>query len=175
MKTLITLLVATVLAVPVLSAETNKVTLPETAKATATWISKLDVATVGALKTEEINGESQWGAGVDAGVGLNKFVSLHASALTYEGDDEWRGGAIDEASLGVQASLSRFSTESFLPYVAANGVRSFGDSEDWAISLGLGAKLQYNEHFAVGGDYSIRAWFDGPEDSLARLYLQYSF
>lgn len=186
-KTIITLTAVAFLAFPVLAADMKRTpSLKDTpnaepskdkatAKSTATWISKIDVAVGGAVKTEEIDGESQFGTLVDVGVGVNKFVSIHASALTYEGDDEWRGGSIDEVSLGVQASLSRFSTESFLPYVIANGVRSFGDSEDWAISLGLGAKIQFNDYLALGGDYNLRAWFNGPEDSLARLYLQYSF
>jgi hypothetical protein len=152
----------------------QKAGVTNNATETATWISRLSAAQVGALKTQELTGESQWGAGADVGVGLNKFVSLHASVLSFEGEDEWRGGVIDEASLGIQASLSRFSTESFLPYVVAGGVRSF-DAEDWAMSIGIGALIQYNNRISIGGDYSVRAWFNEPEDSLARIYLQYSF
>jgi hypothetical protein len=193
MKIISTIAIA-VLASSAIAAETNKSPVPTTepnkaqqnyekrvdkkeratSKSTATWISKLDVATVGVLKTQELDSRSQWGTGVDVGVGLNTFVALHASLLTYEGYDEWRGGSIDEVSLGIQASLSRFSTESFLPYVIAGGVHSF-EPDDFGLSLGAGAKVQFNEYWAIGGDYSVRAWFNGPEDGLARLYLQYSF
>src|SRR5262245_35239574 len=79
------------------------------AKAKAKWIDSISVDTVGALKTEEINNESQWGAGVDVGVGINKYVTLHAVSLAYESDNEWRGGAVDESGLLVEAKLTRFS------------------------------------------------------------------
>ncbi len=144
------------------------------AKATASWISAISVAPVGALKTAEINGESQWGAGVDVGLTLNKFVSLHVVNLAYESDNEWRGGTVDETAVNVEAKLSKFSTESFSPYFIGGGVRSW-EHEDWGFTAGLGVKLQFTKNFSLGGDYSLRAWFDGPEDSLARGYLQLTF
>lgn len=144
------------------------------AKTTATWISSLSVAPVGALKTAEITGSSQWGAGVDVGIGLNKFVSLHVVNLAYESDNLWGGEAIDETAVNVEAKLSRFSTESFAPYFLGGVIHSW-ERDDWGFSAGLGAKIQFNKHLALGADYSVRAFFDDPEDSLARVFLQGSF
>ena len=142
------------------------------AKSTASFIDSITVAPVAVLKTEGLDGASTFGAGVDLGVGINKFVSIHGTAVAFE---DWRGGAIDEASIYGKASFARFAKEAFTLYGIGGVVYDFG-GEEVAMSLGAGAELKINKHVALAADYSLRAWFsDREKDSLARALVNISF
>ena len=130
MKTIITIL-AMAAAITV-SAADNK---------SASWLSSVTVAPVGAIKTADITGASQWGAGLDLGANVNPFVSLHVVNLSFEGpgqsslydkktkenisagQDAWGGRLVDETDLLVKAKIARFSTESFSVYAIGGGLR----------------------------------------------------
>ena len=138
----------------------------------ASILDEITVAPVAALKTEGITGTSTFGAGLDLGYNINKFVSIHASSLAFE---DWRGGAIDETSLYGKANFVKFAKESLQLYGIGGFVRDWSD-EAWATSVGLGAELKLSKNIAVGADYSIRAWFSEREkDSLARALVSISF
>lgn len=138
----------------------------------ASILDEITVAPVAALKTENITGTSTFGAGLDLGYNVNKFVSIHASSLAFE---DWRGGVVDETEVFGKANFVRFAGEAVQLYGKGGFVRDWGD-EAWATSVGLGAELKLSKNIAVGADYSIRAWFSEREkDSLARALVSISF
>lgn len=142
------------------------------AKSTASFIDSITVAPVAALKTEGLDGASTFGAGVDLGVGINKFVSIHGTAIAFE---DWRGGAVDESEIYGKATFARFANEAFTLYGKGGVVYDFG-GEELATSLGAGAELKINKRLALAADYSVRAWFsDREKDSLARALISISF
>jgi hypothetical protein len=140
---------------------------------TESFLANLSVSPVVVIRSADVGGDSDLGAGLDIGYEVNKFVSVHVVNLTYE-DHNWHTGAIDDTAFNVEAKLSKFSTEKFTPYAIGGAVRSWSN-EDWAFSAGLGAKLRFSKYVSAGADYSLRAWFDSEEDSLARAYVQISF
>jgi opacity protein-like surface antigen len=138
----------------------------------ASILDEITVAPVAALKTENITGQSTFGAGLDIGYDINKFVSIHSTSLAFE---DWRGGVVDETSLYAKANFVRFAKESFQLYGIGGFVRDWGD-EAFATSVGLGAELKLSENLSIDADYSIRAWFsEREEDSLARVMISFSF
>ena len=139
----------------------------------AEWISKISVSPLGAIRGAEITGRNDWGFGLDLGVPINRYASLHLVNLAYE-DHDWRTSAIDDTALNLEYQFKGFSTDSFSPYATFGSVHSWSQ-DDWGFSFGLGAKFKFNEYFSAGADYSLRAWFDTEEDSLARFYLQISY
>lgn len=141
--------------------------------ATARWIDSITVAPVGVVRWNDLAGSPDYGAGVDLGVRVNKFVSIHVQNLAYETCD-WGGSAIDETALLVQADITRFSNESFTPYFLGGGVRDW-DREDWGFQAGLGARINFNKRVSLGADYSLRAFFNHEKDGQLRGYLQASF
>lgn len=157
--------------------------------ATATWINSLSFAPVGAIRTVDLNGESEWGMGLDVGVAVNPFVSLHVVNLAFEGPGHsrtsdtseggtshsrttgphsWGGTAIDETDLLVKAVISPFSTEKLSVYALAGGVHTWGDNQRWGLSAGGGLSYNFNATFSLAGDYSVRM-FHEPDDSGSSL------
>lgn len=165
----------------------NKAAAPAPAvKATTTeksarWIDSITVAPVGALKTADLDGPSQWGAGFLIGANVNPFVAIQVRALSFEGEgkstserktdkgfgpvttgeDDWGGRLIDEISILVPARISRFSSESFSLLVIPSGNYDL-NNDDYGIGVGLGAELAFNKTFSLSVDYSVRAWFHKP-------------
>jgi hypothetical protein len=135
-------------------------------------LDEITVAPVAALKSEGITGRSTFGAGLDLGYDVNKFVSIHGTALAFE---DWRGGVVDESELYGQASFVRFAGEVLTLYGKGGFVRDWND-EAWATSVGLGVGLRLSKSVSLDADYSIRAWFsDREKDSLARALISVSF
>lgn len=134
---------------------------------TAAYLSEVYVAPVAALRTLEMNKESAFGVGADLGFGVNHFVSAHGAIYGYE-DNHWRGSAIDEAEGYGRANFIRYRKETFVFY----GKGGFGytfDVSEFFIGVGAGLELRFGDNFSVGGDYTVRAHFDSPFDSLARV------
>lgn len=140
----------------------------------ARFVDSFTAAPVVAIQTAGITGESQLGAGVDLGVGVNKYVSLHVTALTLESED-WKSGVVDESEAYAKARFVSYAKEAFLLYGKGGAVRQW-TQDDWGFGVGLGAELALNKHVSIASDYTIRAWFNGSEkDSLARLLVNFSF
>jgi len=138
------------------------------------WIDSITVAPVAAIQTEGINGASTFGAGADLGVGINKHVSIHVAGYGYE-TDSWGGGAVDELEAYVKANLASFSKQ--VVVVTAKGGAVWDTLlDDYAMSVGAGVDLNINKRFALGADYSVRAWFnERDKDSLLRFFGQVKF
>lgn len=140
----------------------------------ASILDEITVAPVAAIKSEGITGASTFGAGLDLGVGINKFVSIHAASLAFE-SDSWRSSTIDESEIYGRANFVKFAKEKFVFYGKGGVVRDWND-EAWATSVGLGADLRVAKNVALAADYSIRAWFsDREKNSLARALISISF
>ena len=174
----------------------------DNAKESAKWIDSISVAPVGVIKTAHLDGPSQWGAGLDLGVGINPFVSLHVINLSFEGDaeakaqgtkpkvqgkkgtggtsaggeDSWGGLLVDETDLQIDAKISRFSNESFSLHLVSGGQYDW-NSKDYGINAGLRVELAFNKTVSVSAGYSIRTWFKGETrvDSLASAQVSISF
>lgn len=185
MKTKLLLPLLMAAAITVSAAETNTT-------GTATWIDNLSLAPVGAIRTVDLNEESEWGMGLDIGYLVNPFVSLHVVNLAFEGPGHsrsevsnneggtvhggsrttgphsWGGTAIDETDLLVKAIISPFSTEKLSVYALAGGVHTWGDNQRWGLSAGGGLSYNFNQTFSLAGDYSVRM-FHEPDDSGSSL------
>lgn len=175
---------------------------PKEADVSEGWVSHLSLAPVGAIRTVDLNGHSEWGFGLDVGVAVNPFVSLHVVNLAFEGpghsrssnQDEggtghnsvrttgphsWGGTAIDETDLLVKAVISPWSTEKLSVYALAGGVHTWGNNHRWGLSAGGGVSLNFNKAFSLAGDYSVRMYdkpVDGSSlDGLVRALVSISF
>ncbi len=137
-------------------------------------LESISIAPVAALKGAEITGSHTFGTGLDLGFDVNKFVSIHATALGYE-TDNWRGGVVDESEIYGKANFVKFANESFVLY-GKGGVTRDWSGDDWALGVGLGAELRLSESVSVGADYTVNAWFRETEkSSLARAFVTWSF
>ncbi len=137
-------------------------------------LESISVAPVAALKGSEITGEHTFGAGLDLGFDVNKFVSIHATALGYE-TDNWRGGVVDESEVYGKANFVKFANESFVFYGKGGATRDWS-GDDWALGVGLGAELRLSKSVSVGADYTINAWFEETKkSSLARALVSFHF
>ena len=144
------------------------------AKSAVSFVDSITIAPVAALKTAGLNGQSTFGTGLDLGVGVNKFVSVHVTGLAYEADN-WRSSTIDESEAYVSADLTKFAKDSFIVSLKGGAVTDWNDG-DYGLSVGAGARLQLSKSLSIGSDYSIRAWFaERGKDSLARLFVAYKF
>lgn len=147
-------------------------------KKLAGFIDSFTAAPVAALRTDSLDGKSDFGAGLDVGLNVNKSVSIHATALTYE-NDGWRSAAVDESEFYVRADLTKFSHERFIPYFKGGGVADWNE-QDFGLGVGLGARVPLDKHqiVSLGGDYTVRAWFSRPDgkstkESLARVFVEF--
>lgn len=141
---------------------------------TAKWIDSITVAPVAVIQTEGIDGASTFGAGADIGVGINKYVSIHAAGYGYE-TDSWGGGAVDELEAYGKAEFASFYKQ-VLVFTGKGGLVWDTLIDDYAISVGIGGDLNISKRFALGADYSIRAWFNEREkDSLLRFFGTFQF
>lgn len=141
----------------------------------ADLLGKLTVAPFAALKGAEITGENTLGAGLDVGLGVNDFVSIHIANTTLELDG-WRSSVVDETEVYGRADFTPFKSNPFVVY-GKGGVTRNWDNQAWALGVGVGAQYNFTEKVGLGADYTVNAWFNGPEDksSVARAFLQLSF
>lgn len=144
------------------------------ARNTARFIDSITVAPVAALTQQDITGPSTFSTGLDLGVGVNKFVSLHLSAMTSEAG-QWRGGAVDESELYGKATFAKFAKESFTLYGKGGAVRDWS-GEVWGFGVGAGAELKINQTVSLAADYTLRAWFkQRDKDAQLRALINLSF
>jgi len=137
------------------------------------YLEKLSVAAIAGFRNVDITGPTLFGAGLDVGLGVNKYVSLHVQNLAYARND-WRDSTVDETSLLVKADLVKYANESFRVYGIGGGVRDW-NAYDWGFSAGLGLQYNFTKYIAIGIDSQIRAWFKQSKDVLTCARLSYSF
>lgn len=143
-------------------------------KSAVAFVDSITVAPVAALRTAGLNGQSTFGTGLDLGVGINKFVSVHVTGLAYE-NDNWRSSTVDESEAYVSADLTKFAKDTFIVSLKGGAVTDWNEG-DYGLAVGLGARIQLSKALSIGSDYSIRAWFaEREKDSLGRLFVSYKF
>lgn len=169
---------------------------PVTPKQTASWIDSITVAPVGAIKTEHLDGPSQWSAGLNIGYDVNKFVKLQVVNLSFEGvgqstlgrktkkgyhtvktgEDSWGGLLVDETDLQVDAKIARFSNETFSLHVVSGGQCDWNE-KDYGINAGLKLVLDFSKRVNLSAGYSVRTWLKGETrvDSLTTAELGFRF
>jgi len=148
-----------------------------TSMSAAGFLEGVTLTPVGALKTEHLDGASQWGAGFIIAKDINPFVNIGVMNLSFEGKKEnWGGVLVDETAVLVDAKLSSFSKEKFSLHLVAGGQTDWNDN-DYGINAGLRADLALSKHVSLSAGYSIRTWFKAETrvDSLATLGLNLKF
>jgi len=144
----------------------------------ADLLGKITLAPVGAIKTENFNGESQWGAGIDLGYKVNNFVGIHVVNLAFEGngrcEQPWGGSTIDETDLQIRADITKWKINTFTPYFIGGGLYDW-NTDSFGLSVGLGGQLNFTKNVGLGADYSVQFLEDGGKRGLARAYLGFSF
>lgn len=124
-------------------------------------LSEISVSAVGAYEQAEFTGgPAQYGAGLDLGLPVNSFVSLHVRALGFEGaGDTWRGSTVDETTFYGRADfVSRITGEKFRLYGTGGGTRHF-ELEDWSFGVGLGAEYRFTKNISLSAAREVRAYF----------------
>lgn len=151
-----------------------KVNPPAQAKATS-YLADISVSPFATVVHHNITDGQSWGAGLDVGLGINKFVSLHLAGTTYS-EENWGNSAIDEASLLAKCRLVRNANETLSLYGIGGADRDF-NTDDWAIGIGLGVELRVHKNVSLFGDSRVRAWFrEGrTEDLQTRAGINLSF
>lgn len=148
------------LVVALLAAVSCCLTPASSSAAEKSILSEISVSAVGAYEQAEFTGgPSQYGAGVDLGLPINSFVSLHVRALGFEGaGDTWRGSTVDEATVYGRADFVKFAQEKFRLYGTGGGTRHF-ELEDWSFGVGLGVEYRFTRNVALSAAREVRAYF----------------
>lgn len=169
----------------------------------AKWIDSISIAPVGAVKTEHLDGPSQWGAGLDIGKAVNPLVSIHVLNLAFEGpgqtihsrdsekgghanngDDsfatgpnKWAGAAIDETDVQVDGKIARFSNETFSLHGVGGAQIDWNGDLNYGVNVGVKLAWDWNKNVGLVGGYTLRTWLKGETkvDSLVTAELKISF
>lgn len=146
--------------------------------AATSFLDNISVSPYAAVQHQNITDGQNYGAGLDIGLGINKFVSIHALNTAYQTED-WGNSAIDETSLLGRFRLVHNASETLSLYGLAGGDRNW-NTDSWAFGAGLGVELRVSKHVSLFGDSRIRAWFKdhndtGAKDLQTRAGLQFSF
>jgi len=135
----------------------------------------LSVSPVGAYKQEGFtHGPGSYGAGVDVGMPINKFVSIHVRNLAFESSDSWGGSVIDETTIYGRADFVSFAKEKFRLFGTGGGGRHW-DSEEWSFGVGIGAEYRFTKHIAISASREIRAYTQGTKDWLSVAAFSFTF
>lgn len=157
------------------------------------WMDGISISPEFAVRYKKIaDGDAVTGAGLDIGLPINKYVSLHVEALAYSEeeswkitkddkdgrlvtrhDDGWGGSAIDESSLLIRANLFRYE-ETLRLYAVAGPSRDWV-ADDWGLGAGLGIEYRFGKNVAVGPDFRLRYWDKQPRDGLLTTKLSINF
>jgi hypothetical protein len=122
------------------------------------WLDGINVSAVGAYQQAGLtHGPSEYGAGVDLGLPINKFVSIHCRNLSWEGPDKsWGGSVVDETSIYARADFVSFAAEKFRLFGTGGGTRHW-NLDDWSFGVGLGAEYRFSKHIAMSAAEEVDA------------------
>lgn len=136
---------------------------------------EITVSPVGAYKQAGFtHGPGTYGVGVDLGLPVNKFVSIHVRNLAFENDDRWGGSVIDETSIYGRADFVKFAAERFKLFGTGGGSRHW-DSEEWSFGVGFGAEYRFTKNLSASISREIRAYTQGTKDWLSVAALTWKF
>lgn len=148
------------------------------------YLEGISLAPVGAYRQAEFDGgPSEWGAGVDVGLPVNKFVSIHVRNLAFESEgdetrceekDTWRGSAIDETTVYGNADFVKFYEER-LKLSGQGGITRNWSHDDWGFGIGLAAQYNFTKNVSLKAGREIRAWFNDHRDWLTTASLGWTF
>lgn len=148
-----------------------------TARAADSVLSKVTLSAVGAYHQAEFTGgPSEYGAGIDLGLPVNSFVSVHLRNLAFEGDGEnWGGSLIDETTIYGRADFVKFAAEKLRLY-GTGGASRHWELDDWSFGVGLGAEYRFTKNIAVSAGRELRAYFkSGERDWLSTAAVTFTF
>jgi hypothetical protein len=131
------------------------------AEAKPSILSQVSVSAVGAVHQAEFTGgPTEYGAGLDIGLPINPFVSIHVRHLAFEGAGAlWRDSGIDETSIYGRADFVKLAAEKFRIYGTGGGTRHW-ERDTWSFGLGLGAEYRFTKNIALSAGRELRAYFD---------------
>lgn len=100
----------------------------------ATYVARAEIVIepLGLYRHNLSTDAGKWGAGLDAGLEFNRYVTGHLRLTTFE---DWGGRAIDEAALLVEGALLR-SANSKVTLSAIGGVARNFNAGSWGLTVG---------------------------------------
>lgn len=138
----------------------------------ASFLDGVKVSPYAALEHPDF-GAPQWGAGVDVGFELNKYVTLSADLMSLE-QNSWGGSTIDRASLLATSSLFNSANKKFNIYGIGGGGFNF-NTDNALFTVGLGVKYAFSKHVEVFADSRVYSEFKGDVGESSRMGLSYKF
>lgn len=145
---------------------------PAPAKEQANFLDRVDFQAVGVFKSQSFE-SPHYGAGVSAGVQLNKYVTLGLSLISYE-DGNWGGSAIDETPLSIRADLLKSDNGKLRLFGIGSGVRDWAN-DDWGFGVGLGVRLDLTKNFYLESSAQVRAFIHQDKDLYVPFGIGYRF
>lgn len=161
----------------------------------ADFLQGVTLTPVGAYKTADfVSGKSEWGAGVDLGLPVNLFVSIHVRNLAFQGPGQstttrktshgfesvttgqraWGGSAIDETTLYGRADFAKFYDEKLKLFGTGGGTR-YWETEEWGFGVGLGVEYRFTDHISAQASEEIWAKTQGSKQWLSTFGVSYRF
>lgn len=148
------------------------------AEETAAKLGDIYASVVGVYNIPNVHDKGEWGAGVEVGAVLSKYVSLGLLNVSYAGENTWRGAGylIDETAVQVHSTLFTSANKSLSFGITASGVRDW-NSDDWG--FGVGPRFVFGNTDGSGLSLSIssqiRAFMDGDKSLFNTASLNYGF
>ncbi len=168
---------------------------PPTPPAKKSILEGVTVSPVGAYKSVDfVSGASEWGAGIDVGLPVNAFVSIHVRNLAFEGPGQskrwhkdkdnngwqtvgqkpWGGSVIDETALYGKADFASFQKDKLKLY-GIGGTTHYWETEEWGFGVGLGLEYRFNEYFSAGASEEVWARTKSEKQWLTTFAVTYKF
>lgn len=124
----------------------------------ADYFKSVSVETLGVFKHSGPSfGEVDYGAGVALGYDFNKYVTGYVRALTYQEDNNWHGGAIDEGSVLFESNLFQTKKGGAALGIIGGVDRNFFKN-DWGLSVGLCPSFKLTSQLSVFAESRIGVW-----------------
>ncbi len=132
------------------------------------WWTHVSFTPYGAMKHPDF-GSPFWGGGLDLGYQCNPTLSLHLANSFFE-----QSSFVDETEVIARANLwwayDMSGRERLVGFALGSATRDWNE-HDWAFGVGLGVEYKLNNHFSLGMDSRIRAFFNNEEDLMTRGFL----
>lgn len=134
----------------------------EEVPAPKSFLDGIYIESLGVMRKPNMTGKSEWGAGAELGLALNKHVAIGVQNLAYQSPDNWGGSVIDETA-GVAHWTLLTAANKKTSLEGLGSVTHSWRSDSWAIGTGVGIKHSFTERVSAGVGATVRFWNNGNE------------
>jgi len=120
------------------------------------------------------HGPSSVGAGIDLGLPVNKFVSIHVRNLAFEDNDQWGGSAVDETTLYGRADFASFVNQKLKLFGTGGGTR-YWQTEEWGFGVGLGVEYRFTKNLSIQASEEVWALTKSSKEWLSLVGITWKF